>query len=206
MQLQQPPSVITIVKIGLLSSEEHPKLGISILKIYVKNIGFKDRKDQCFYAMKMSSRGDIRRSPNSCSWVQSLIKLNKVGHDDPAAVVKSWNHQAAKSDKLIGQKAQSVKNVLELPPSVRGLVLKAVSDYGWDSHVPNWVSALFYGHGSSECACCVPGAWISLMWCVCVCFLRIGSCLPQMVAHTRIDAYSVSHIPTLKAARSQMRI
>jgi hypothetical protein len=82
-----------------------------------------------FYNMKKSTRGAIRRSPNAVSWVYALSGM--VG--DAASVLKAWNDQAPKCDKIIGQKSQAVKNLLDADLDVRDAVLGCVSEFSWDS-------------------------------------------------------------------------
>jgi hypothetical protein len=65
--------------------------------------------------------------------VESLVKLASTM--DPGAIIRSWNEECAKDSKIVGTKAQAVKNIMELPADVRAVVLEAVSCWGWEGAV-----------------------------------------------------------------------
>lgn len=102
-------------------------------QIYVKHIFLQDSRSELFYAMKIGCRGSIRKAPNSLGWCSSLLKLSEAGEADPSSVLKAWNDIATKSDKIVGMKAQAIKNVLGLPKSCRSRILRACSRMGWDA-------------------------------------------------------------------------
>ena len=111
-------------------TQAHPKLAVSILKVCIKHIFMMDKRKELFYNMKLSCRGAIRRAPNAASWVESLVKL--ANSMDPGTIIRSWNEECAKDSKIVGTKAQAVKNIMELPAEVRAVVLDAVSCWGWE--------------------------------------------------------------------------
>jgi len=102
-------------------------------QIYVTHVFLQDSRSELFYAMKIGCRGSIRKAPNSLGWCCSLLKLSEAGEADPSAVLRAWNSVAAKSDKIVGMKAQAIKNVLELPKQVRERILTTLSRMGWDA-------------------------------------------------------------------------
>ena len=71
---------------------------------------FVTKKDQLVDNMKKSHRGGIRKQPNVLSWVAGLNKLT----DDDGEVVREWNAKSAKSNQLVGAKAQTIKYLITL--------------------------------------------------------------------------------------------
>jgi hypothetical protein len=90
--------------------------------------------------MKMTCRGAIRKSPSSVSWAYSLLNLCKCGEADSAVVIKAWNDESAKSDKITGLKSQAVKNCLDLPEKAREQILLSVSQFGYEGDLVSMCS------------------------------------------------------------------
>ena len=59
--------------------------------------------------------------------MESLVKL--ANSMDPGTIIRSWNEECAKDSKIVGTKAQAVKNI---SAEVRAVVLDAVSCWGWE--------------------------------------------------------------------------
>ena len=49
-------------------------------------------------------------------------------------IIKAWNMEASKQQQLLGAKAQTLKNVLDLMPEeiLDGVVIPAVREMGWE--------------------------------------------------------------------------
>ncbi|CAJ1437658.1 unnamed protein product [Effrenium voratum] len=98
--------------------------------------------------MKKSTRGAIRKAPSAISWVYSLLNLAATSKNfDAGQLIKSWNDDAAKHDKLVGAKHQAVKVILDLPEACRDEILKVVSINGsvveeLASQIPNVTEVL----------------------------------------------------------------
>ena len=82
--------------------------------------------------MKVLSRGKIREAPSPLTWVNGLLSLQAQGGWDTADVMQAWNAQASKSDRLTGGRFMTVKNVLEMDPDVRGVLIDAINTAGWN--------------------------------------------------------------------------
>ena len=90
---------------------------------------FVTKKDQLVDNMKKSHRGGIRKQPNVLSWVAGLNKLT----DDDGEVVREWNAKSAKSNQLVGAKAQTIKYLITLTDKeTLDILMKIVSLLGWD--------------------------------------------------------------------------
>eukprot|EP00439_Symbiodinium_sp_Y106_P043558 s8141_g5.t1 len=83
-----------------------------------------------FYNMKVLSRGKIREAPSPITWVAGLLSLQQEGGWDHGVVIQQWNEQASKSERLTGGRFMTVKNVLELEPSVRAVLIEAINTHG----------------------------------------------------------------------------
>ena len=88
-----------------------------------------------FYNMKVLSRGKIREAPSPITWVAGLLSLQQEGGWDHGVVIQQWNEQASKSERLTGGRFMTVKNVLELEPSVRSVLIEAINTHGWWSYM-----------------------------------------------------------------------
>ena len=115
------------------SRQAHPLLYETLEGIWCVPLSHNSRREELFANCSISSRGAIRRPPNSVSWFISLRKLNEHGDNDAATIVRAWNSGAPKSDHIIGSKAQAVKHLLEfLPPAASDILLRIISKHGWD--------------------------------------------------------------------------
>ena len=82
--------------------------------------------------MKFSSRGEVREAPDPITWVKSLLHLQKYASNiDAQAILSTWNQQATKSDRVVGAKYATVKNLLEMDEETRSEITHSVSIYGW---------------------------------------------------------------------------
>ena len=88
-----------------------------------------------FYNLKSLSRGSIREPPNPITWLHGLISLQTTGGWDSGNVIKAWNEQAAKPERLVGQRFMTVKNVLALDGPVRDHITQTVNKNGWRGHM-----------------------------------------------------------------------
>ncbi len=109
-----------------------PKLFKSIFEISCKAISLPSKTSEVFESMRRSHAGSIRRAPNCVTWVEALTRLQAVDATDPGTVIKAWNEDCARSDRLIGAKAQSVKQLLELPLKARQELISSVSFFGFE--------------------------------------------------------------------------
>ena len=85
-----------------------------------------------FYNLRVSSRGQTRKGPSAAVWVCSLLELARHGERDTGSVLNSWNATASKVDRVAGGKYQAVKNLLDLPATVRNLVMSPINKYGFE--------------------------------------------------------------------------
>lgn len=96
-------------------------------------IAFSRATDEVFYNFKESIRGSIRKPPNAMTWVHSLMALVKCGENDPAGVIRTWNFQASRNSQITGEKAQSIKNIMELmPQDAYNSITDLVAKIGWE--------------------------------------------------------------------------
>ena len=84
-----------------------------------------------FYNLKTGSRGSIREAPNPITWLSGLLSLQTSGGWDSGGVIKAWNDQAPKPDRLVGQRFMTVKNILALDGPVREPIIHIVNKLGW---------------------------------------------------------------------------
>jgi hypothetical protein len=113
----------------------HELLWRSVQKIHCKFVVLPDKKAELFFGMKLASRGSLRKAPDVLTWVISLTNLQaRGGESDPLSVVKSWNEDSAKHDRVQGAKAVGVQNVLLLPDHLRDIILASVSKNGYARH------------------------------------------------------------------------
>ena len=94
---------------------------------------FSRAKEEVFYNFKESIRGSIRKPPNAMTWVHSLMALVKCGESDTGGVIRTWNAQATRSSQIVGEKSQSIKNVMELMPAAAyKSIMDLVAKIGWE--------------------------------------------------------------------------
>ena len=112
----------------------HPKLWASTRRIYAKLVVWNNLRDQIFHRNKIDARGSIRKAPNVITWALCLDKLRQVGDKDAGVIIKAWNQMASGQQKLVGGKAQALKNVLNLMSAdvFTNVVLPAVSELSWE--------------------------------------------------------------------------
>eukprot|EP00959_Pyramimonas_sp_CCMP1952_P455240 9471258-Pyramimonas_sp.AAC.2 len=61
------------------------------------------------------------------------MALVKCGESDSGGVIRTWNAQASRSSQIAGEKAQSIKNIMELmPPAAYHAIMDLVSKIGWE--------------------------------------------------------------------------
>ena len=109
----------------------HPELHDSFLSLQCANLAFNTDREQVFHNFQVSARGSIRKAPNVISWVVTLKRMSKRGDSDTPAIVNDWNQKSSKAHKLVGAKAQAVKNVYMLPDRILALIVKSVSRHGF---------------------------------------------------------------------------
>ena len=96
-------------------------------KIMCKHVIFQDEKSELFYSMSSSNRGQLRKATTVPMWVASLMKCG----DESSGLVKAWNETCPKSDRIVGGKATSIKNMLTLPNRVRDAIFHLCSLWGF---------------------------------------------------------------------------
>ncbi|CAK0793173.1 unnamed protein product [Prorocentrum cordatum] len=110
-----------------------PKIWNSLRAIKVRNVEFASLKEQTFDNFKLSARGAVRRQANVVSWVVLLSRQRDCGDTDAGAIIRSWNSGCTQKEKLMGNKAQTVKNIMHLgPPKTQELLIQHISKYDWD--------------------------------------------------------------------------
>ena len=106
-------------------------------KVACVDMAFRDAKEEAFSNVCLSHRGSIRRPvppPNVVSWCSTLAKLKAKGEMDMAGVIKTWNKHATQGSRLVGAKAMSVKNLLELTEyRTLAVIADCVSKHGWEN-------------------------------------------------------------------------
>ena len=110
----------------------NPKLFSSVLRIRAHFMPQRSRVDEALKNMKISTRGSIRKGPNLFTIVGIINNLSTVGYTDYPAFMKSWNAQSGKSFEVKGQKAVSLKLILEMmPTSVLEMIMRHISKLGF---------------------------------------------------------------------------
>lgn len=114
--------------------QAHPVLFFNIRELHCCSLAFSTQRDMLFSNFKMSGRGSIRKPPNMIDWVHSLKQLAvRGGERDTGSIIKTWNSQCTQNLQIVGRKAMSLKNLLELmPPDGLAVVSSTTSTYGWE--------------------------------------------------------------------------
>lgn len=104
------------------------------MKIHAQHLKFASQKAAIFNNFKLSHRGSIRKPPNAVTWVAVLAELQaEHGEKDPAAVIRSWNDDAAKSDRIVGAKSMAVKNIMsKMNAEAQNLLTNHVMKHTWE--------------------------------------------------------------------------
>ena len=84
-----------------------------------------------FYNLRVAVKGQVRTAPTAVTWVNSLLELAKTGDKDLQGTLNAWNVQAPKSDRVLGAKFQTVKNLLDLPAECRNAIFAYINKWGW---------------------------------------------------------------------------
>ena len=84
-----------------------------------------------FYNLRVAVKGQIRTAPTAVTWVNSLLELAKTGDKDLQGTLNAWNAQAPKSDRVLGAKFLTVKNLLDLPTECRNAIFAYINKWGW---------------------------------------------------------------------------
>ena len=110
-----------------------PKLWHGTRRIHVKFLTFTTLRAQVFHRNKVGARGSIRKAPDVITWTIDLAKLRAAGDKDAGIIIKAWNMESSRQQQLLGSKAQTLKNVLDLMPQqiLDGVVIPAVHEMGW---------------------------------------------------------------------------
>jgi hypothetical protein len=113
----------------------HPRLYASILQINVQCIKYNSKREEIFSNFRLSHQGAIRKAPSAITWVVALEALHEEhGETDAAAVLKVWNASASKQSQIVGGKAQTVKNIMQLmDKGAKVELIKHVAEHGWES-------------------------------------------------------------------------
>ena len=110
-----------------------PKVWMSMRGLKARNVEFTSLKEQTFDNFRLSARGAVRRQANVVSWVVFLSRQRDCGDTDAGAIIRSWNSGCTQKEKLMGNKAQTVKNIIDLgPPKTQELLIQHISKYDWD--------------------------------------------------------------------------
>ena len=84
-----------------------------------------------FYNLQVAVKGQVRTAPTAVTWVNSLLELAKTGDKDLQGTLNAWNAQAPKSDRVLGAKFLTVKNLLDLPAECRNAIFACINKLGW---------------------------------------------------------------------------
>eukprot|EP00971_Amphidinium_carterae_P349454 6491024-Amphidinium_carterae.1 len=100
---------------------------LAAVKVYIDTVTSKQQ--QMLMNAKHSTRGSIRKATSTIHWV---AQIRLVGTDS-SSTIGEWNKMASTKDqKLVGQKATAVLNVLTFPACVIDKICSLVSRYGWE--------------------------------------------------------------------------
>ena len=97
------------------------------------HVAFNNDVDRLFYNYSTSSGGSIRKAPNAVSFVFGLRATSYVCSDAQSTLAK-WNAKAPKPDRIIGSKAATVKNVMNLEKDDIDALQDLISEFGWDKN------------------------------------------------------------------------
>ena len=115
-------------------SEVHPELATSIKYIHCHITEGHSKVQEVLHNFKVSVRGELRKGPSIMTWVQTLQTLRGFGETDVPSIIRRFNSDVPKEHQLLGQKAQSVKNLLDIfPACALELVREHVQQCGWSS-------------------------------------------------------------------------
>ena len=110
-----------------------PKVWESMRSIVCRNVGFANKEEQVFDNFKLSGRGAIRRAPNVISWMHFLLNQKQVSETDIGGIIQRWNKKSARSMHLVGNKAQTLRNILQnTSDATQDILMNHVSMYDWD--------------------------------------------------------------------------
>ena len=93
-----------------------PKLWHRTRRINVKFLVFTTLRAQVFHRNKVGARGSIRKAPDAITWTIDLAMLRAAGDKDAGTIIKAWHMEASKQQQLLGSKARTLKNILDLMP------------------------------------------------------------------------------------------
>jgi hypothetical protein len=94
----------------------HPKLYISVLKIFVHHMPSQTKTDEALKNLKLSARGSIRKMANVIQIAQMIKNLCEHGMDDFTGFVRKWNQMSGRSHQIVGRRAMSLKLLFEQAP------------------------------------------------------------------------------------------
>ena len=113
---------------------DHPKIFQTTCEIFAQPIRFGSLREEAIFGMKVDIRSSIRKPPNVIKWVMILRKLQESGDVDASAVVKEFNKQSSAGNKLVGLKANAVKQLLDdMPAMPLDKIVRYVSVVGWEA-------------------------------------------------------------------------
>lgn len=70
-------------------------------------------RQEFFWNFRLSFAGSIRERPNLFTWIGVLRSMSALGDSDSGSIVKQWNTEAPKANKLVGAMATNLKFMLE---------------------------------------------------------------------------------------------
>ena len=70
-------------------------------------------RQEIFWNFRLSFAGSIRERPNLFTWIGVLRSMSALGDADSGSIVKQWNTEAPKANKLVGAMATNLKFMLE---------------------------------------------------------------------------------------------
>ena len=99
-----------------LQITDHPVLYDSLLRVYAHHIEHSNKVDEAMHNMRMSARGSIRKSVNVIQAAVMIQTLVQHGLTDFGSFIRKWNQSAARSFKIEGKRAMSLKYLFEQTP------------------------------------------------------------------------------------------
>ena len=119
-------------KTGVNIKSVHPVLWESVCVIYLHMFEPNSQLAAAMSNMKISSRGDVRRSNNI---IEICVMIKEMGSVDVGLFQRTWNKQSAREHQIIGRKASALNNIFDLGPEIVDSILGHVNLLGWQDAV-----------------------------------------------------------------------
>ena len=112
----------------------NPVLWHSLQNIHASDMRFQTLRDQTFHNFNIGCAGSIRKAPNVMTWASTIRSLCAQGDSDSGSILRSWNKQSARQFQVTGNRAQAIKNMIDvIGNDTRELLIAHVAKWGWDN-------------------------------------------------------------------------